>query len=406
MTEEQLREAVHEYDYGNKIIARQILLDVVANEPDNEEAWLLLSIYSETSEQKISALRCALSINPKNYTTLELLRQSGISDLRVSENKSLAEIFAPVSKSSVLAKKDVDVIASPPDSSPLTIGKVKSQSPERKTPENRRLQLGIGLLGGAILLWGIFFGLMIKGPSPRYIVVTGKNSTDAGPTSTTSPELKPAPSNTAGATDLPGTPTTPAITEPAPSPSLTPVSTFRPGASETPPATVVIDALFTISPSILPSWTAVPSATSTPSVTAMPTFQNPAGTKADPVKAGSGYQFSRLGILKVENSTWLKGQTGPMYIGLSFSCEKPADEICATGVLTLTVVAGTGAVYPRSDNSSTPRPWFGSNNNLPTYGGTIEQSNAGFLIFGPETVLLLRVKNTLDPGSEVYFALP
>ena len=61
-----LQDAIMAARIGNRDQALVLLLQIVAQEPRNAEAWLWLSRVAETDEQRIECLRRVLEINPSH----------------------------------------------------------------------------------------------------------------------------------------------------------------------------------------------------------------------------------------------------------------------------------------------------------------------------------------------------
>jgi tetratricopeptide (TPR) repeat protein len=64
---EILRQALHAARNGRELTARDLFLDVVRLDPDNEIAWMWLSGLLDPLEDRIAACERVLSINPGNY---------------------------------------------------------------------------------------------------------------------------------------------------------------------------------------------------------------------------------------------------------------------------------------------------------------------------------------------------
>lgn len=407
MTEDQINEAISEYYLGNKTIARQILLDVVENQPANEEAWLLLSIYCESTDEKIIALGRVLSINPDSQTARDMLRQFTISGEADTWANNSLQSFAPANTGNPAAKNENAAIHPSQEALPFDVSHVRTQNQKTNALETRWFKVGIGFLSGTILLWGIFIGLLIKGQGSGFIPVTGYTPTIIESHSAIALEITHTPTSTTTFTAIPTwTPTDQAGTALTPTITLTASKTLQPTVSKTPTITAIPTQTLLPTATIQPSRTLISTASFIPSFTVSPTFQNIGGTQVDPVKPGNGYRFVGIGTMKVESSTWQPGQTGLTVLKIWFSCELRADEICATELFSFEFVSSSSSAYPRINDPSIPTPSFGSIINMPTYGGNSEQGYMGFSISSSEYQLLLRVVNTLEPGSAAYFELP
>ncbi|MFZ5909357.1 MAG: tetratricopeptide repeat protein [Chloroflexota bacterium] len=74
----QIHEAYHAAKSGDKLRARQIILEVLKSEPGNERAWFLYAKVAESRQKSIQALEKVVEINPFNSVAsrdLELLKQ-------------------------------------------------------------------------------------------------------------------------------------------------------------------------------------------------------------------------------------------------------------------------------------------------------------------------------------------
>jgi twitching motility two-component system response regulator PilG len=61
---------------GNKLRARQLLMQVVTAEPNNEVSWMWLAGVAETVEQTVHSLQTVLKLNPANDRAKQGLRQT------------------------------------------------------------------------------------------------------------------------------------------------------------------------------------------------------------------------------------------------------------------------------------------------------------------------------------------
>src|SRR5512143_1582377 len=60
---------------GKPQLARPLLIEVVKQQPNSEEAWLLLSLAVAEQQQKIDCLQRVLRLNPGNVEAQTRLRQ-------------------------------------------------------------------------------------------------------------------------------------------------------------------------------------------------------------------------------------------------------------------------------------------------------------------------------------------
>ncbi|MFZ5820553.1 MAG: tetratricopeptide repeat protein [Chloroflexota bacterium] len=80
----QIHEAYHAAKSGDKVRARQIILEVLKTEPGNERAWFLYAKIAESRQKSIQALEKVLEINPFNSVAsrdLEALEQRQAASL-------------------------------------------------------------------------------------------------------------------------------------------------------------------------------------------------------------------------------------------------------------------------------------------------------------------------------------
>jgi tetratricopeptide (TPR) repeat protein len=75
MPEDKLNLAIAAFKFGDKSSARQILSDLIKNDPKNENAWLWLSACLTDTPQKVYCLKKALEINPSNQNAQKALSQ-------------------------------------------------------------------------------------------------------------------------------------------------------------------------------------------------------------------------------------------------------------------------------------------------------------------------------------------
>lgn len=72
-TKTQLREAVTAAKLGHKTLARKLLVSVVEQEPNHEEAWLWCAALAENEDEAQRCLTRVLDINPNNQQALNAL---------------------------------------------------------------------------------------------------------------------------------------------------------------------------------------------------------------------------------------------------------------------------------------------------------------------------------------------
>jgi len=137
--------------------------------------------------------------------------------------------------------------------------------------------------------------------------------------------------------------------------------------------------------------------------TAVPSTNN-SGLRTSPIPLGTGQTFPGLGTLTILESQWMPQQTGMAIIRLSFTCERPTNQLCETDSSTffLDAVGGSGLVYGHEFDRTIPDPTFGGFDHSEVYGGASIDGYAGFLITNPEANLTLRVFERSSQG-EVFF---
>ena len=71
--QQTLREGVNAIRRGDRARGRELLLRVVNQNDQSEEAWLWLSSVMEDAEDRITALENALDLNPNNPEAVKVL---------------------------------------------------------------------------------------------------------------------------------------------------------------------------------------------------------------------------------------------------------------------------------------------------------------------------------------------
>lgn len=107
MSEKDLRQAILLVKNGSKRTGGAILADIVKDEPQNEMAWLWLSVCVGSNEQKKACLRKALEINPDNKNTQYMLSQLDL----IIEPPSFSDIIGNLpstDKNILLSKTSID----------------------------------------------------------------------------------------------------------------------------------------------------------------------------------------------------------------------------------------------------------------------------------------------------------
>jgi tetratricopeptide (TPR) repeat protein len=93
MSSELLRQAITAIRSGNKTSGARKLAQLVKQDPNNETAWLWLSVCVESAEQKRYCLNRVLGINPTNREARQALAQ-----LEPVELPSMSDIVPPSTK--------------------------------------------------------------------------------------------------------------------------------------------------------------------------------------------------------------------------------------------------------------------------------------------------------------------
>src|SRR5258708_26330230 len=231
----RLNEAIALINAGRRAEGRAILISLSQQYPTLEQIWLWIAASSETTEDRIAALRRVLSINPRNEKARAALTQ--------------------------LTGEALPVESPPPAAKPRSLA---------QTIESYLLAvLAIAALIAVFLVIGTVAGPLLT-PKPTA-------------TATYTPSLTFTPSMTFTASVTPGGPTFTPIFQTLP-PSWTPSPTPSPGPTRTPPPTFTPLATFTptTKPTARPTLTRAPTYTAVgPSVTPT-TAPTQAATSAQP----------------------------------------------------------------------------------------------------------------------------
>lgn len=131
---------------------------------------------------------------------------------------------------------------------------------------------------------------------------------------------------------------------------------------------------------------------------------NTYGSYDNPLPIGISYRFPGYGNLIVLDSSWKPHQTRYAIVHISFTCERPKEQICDTSDFMLDANGGSGQGYERGFDISIPEPVFGSYRNSELHGGVTEIGYAGFLITSDESQLLMKAKIMYDFNT-VYFQI-
>jgi len=93
MSNEQLMQAINEINAGNKSQGKQLLLNFLQREPNNEIGWMWLAYCADNDDEKIRDLKKVLEINPQNEKVIAALKrlQPSISEPNLEKTISNSE---------------------------------------------------------------------------------------------------------------------------------------------------------------------------------------------------------------------------------------------------------------------------------------------------------------------------
>lgn len=212
--EQKLQAGIEAAQRGNRATARRLLEQVVTADPDNEIAWMWLASVSDTLNDRRTALRRVLALNPDNERARQALNQLGGE--RVERDRQTVDRLRELRRGS--NRGTTTTSAGPP--------------------------LGV-LIGGALLAVGAIAGVI-------FLLSLGSQPT---------PDLSTTPTLIADITDAQQTI---AALPPTAAPTNTPFTiTPRDSAS-------IARAIPTLPPTLTATPTATATETSTPSVTPFP----------------------------------------------------------------------------------------------------------------------------------------
>lgn len=255
----RLNEAIAHINAGRRAEGRAILVSLSQQYPNQEKLWLWMAASSETTEERIAALRQVLAINPRNEKARNALSQltgealppvqAGQLAAQPRQPRMVAPTVEAILQAIVVFAAVVVVI--------LVIGAVVGSVIQRSfTPPTLTNTPTITFTPSMTFTPSITPG----GPTFTPIFQTLPPSWTPGPTSTLPPTFTPPPTFTALATFTPST-------VPTERPTLTSVPTYTPGGpSDTPePPTQAPTTPPTATKAITPSTgTAAATATHTP----------------------------------------------------------------------------------------------------------------------------------------------
>jgi hypothetical protein len=147
MTPEKIKSAINLFKSGDKQAAKQLLLEIIKSDPQNETGWLWLSACVDTIDQKKYCLEKVLAINPNNLDA-----QKAVLSLQNRQQVSTAKEKTPSNDSGSSAYKSSPPIRQSQTSSP------KPNNAKSTKPINTPL-----LLGGIVLFLICIIGAVLLG---------------------------------------------------------------------------------------------------------------------------------------------------------------------------------------------------------------------------------------------------
>ena len=105
-TEPSLTQAIEAFSSGDKSSAMEILNGIVKRDPQNEQAWFLLSSITDETKETIYCLERALAINPDNHIAQRQLNElRGIRQPPGAHPPSMAPVSRPPSPTPEVTKQ-------------------------------------------------------------------------------------------------------------------------------------------------------------------------------------------------------------------------------------------------------------------------------------------------------------
>ncbi len=153
-----------------------------------------------------------------------------------------------------------------------------------------------------------------------------------------------------------------------------------------------------------PTYTPLPTPKPSPTAASISTDIPRIGTFEKPVLIGREHVIPGYGRMKVLGTNWKSEQTGLAIIYLSFTCERPPNQICNTSDFILEAIGDSGKVYPPDFSSEIPQPEFGALEQSEVQSDETVKGFVGFFIDQPESTLILHVRVLLR-DIEAYFKI-
>lgn len=230
----QLSQAISEAKAGNKETAKRLLADIIKAEPQNEMAWLWLSVCVENIEQKKYCLSKALSINPANQNAKKALEQ-----LNPLPQPSLEELSTPSNnlevpkEISLTSKSDGIKITQPTQQKKIPVQKSRPHQNLPQKAKNKRnakwiifSTITIFTIIGIVVTFAILANTFKNKGNPVIPTQAALNPTSDAPieiiSPTPYPSKTPTPTTTPRPTNTPGPTNTPEPTQ-TPLPTPTPI---------------------------------------------------------------------------------------------------------------------------------------------------------------------------------------
>ncbi len=231
MVQNRLQHAIELAQRGERAEARTLLLELVRDNPSLEMGWLWLATVATSPEERLSALRRVVGINPSNETARSALEKLGEPLPAFSQAQEIPEVRLPESETETLS-----------GGGPVAF--LKGFNP---------LEIG-AFIAVMIILMVILIGLALNFASEEVILPTRTPTPTFTPTETTLPTT----TATSFPTNTPGPSPTPLVLPPTwtPLPSVTarPTRTLAPTWTPRPTRT----AFPTLTPLFVDELTATP----------------------------------------------------------------------------------------------------------------------------------------------------
>ncbi|MFP4324210.1 MAG: tetratricopeptide repeat protein [Anaerolineales bacterium] len=110
--QKQLEQAIALAQSGQRAAARDLLQEIIAQEPSNETAWLWLASLAITQDERIEALTSVLAINPANPQARSALQKLGfpLDDLPSRGAPAAVPMTTTTAKSQGLSTLEMGII--------------------------------------------------------------------------------------------------------------------------------------------------------------------------------------------------------------------------------------------------------------------------------------------------------